>query len=329
MAERASVFETLQLGVESTAGTTVAADRGIQSLQLSPSIQNESDVFTPSGYKFPTVVAQNQEWLEASLEGQPTYDEIIYPLSSVIDKATVTQPDATNDPNTYLWTFDPSSTNADDPQTYTIEQGSSTRAHKWGYGLFTAMSLETQRSGLSLGGSMLGQRLTDDITLTTVTKTLPLIPILSNQVDVYMDSTSGGLGGTKLTRAFVSNFSLESRYGPVWVLNSAEDSWVAHVETEPTGTIELTLEADAEGMATLPLLRSGDTRFLRLEATGDTIDTNYTYRFTVDLAAKVADVGDFSDEDGVHVLQWTFRISHDSDWGRALKAEVVNTQSAL
>lgn len=329
MAERATVFETLQLGVESTAGTLVGADRGIQSLQLSPSIQNESDVFLPAGYKYPTVVAQNQEHTTAGVEGQPTYDELIYPFSSILTAATVTQPDATNDPNTYLWTFDPATSQADSPQTYTIEQGSPTRAHRYGYGLFTELTLESQRSGIALGGSFLAQRLEDDITLTTISKTLPLVPVLSNQIDVYMDSASADLGTTKLARAFVANFSLSDRFGPVWVLDSAEDAWAAHVETEPEGTLALTLETDAEGMGVLPLIRSGDTRFLRVEATGATIDTNYTYRLTLDLAAKVTDVGDFSDQDGVHVLEWTFRIAHDADWGRAAKVELVNTQSGL
>lgn len=327
----ASVFQGVQVGVETTSGTKVAADKKLQSISIAPAIQNESDAFRPMGSKWPTVVAQNREWVEAAVEGRPTYDEIIYLLSSVLTEGAVTQPDATNAPSVYLWTFDPTSDDEDSPVTFTVEQGFSGRAARFGYGIVSALDLNVSRGELTLGGSMLGQRLEDDVTLTADPTSLPLIPVLSKDVDVYLAEAVADLGtaGAKLDLPFHANTSLGDRYGPVWALNTDFDSFISHVETEPSGQLALNVAKDAEGMGILPHLRSGDTRFLRVEAVGEVIEDVQTYRMTLDLALKCTDVGGFEDEDGVATVEWTFDVVHDDGWGRALLAEVINTQASL
>ena len=64
-------------------------------------------------------------------------------------------------------------------------------------------------------------------------------------IDVYMDPTSGTLGTTKLTRVLNANIHISDRFGPVWVLNTANNSYVATVETEPSAELTLLVEADA------------------------------------------------------------------------------------
>lgn len=329
MAERASVFQGVQLGVETTPGTAVPANKKLGSLSIQPSIRSESSVFRPMGTKYATVVAQNREWIEASLEGQPTFDEMIYPLSSVLTTAAVTQPDSVGAPSAYLWTFDPKSSAADTPKTFTIEQGDAGRAHRFAYGIVSELGLEFSRSGIGLSGSMLGRRLQDGVTLTASPTSIPLIPILPTQVNVYMDNTAAGLGTTKLTRNFAANLSIGDRFNPVWPLDSSLNSFAATVEAEPTATLEMNMAVDSQWDGILTALRQGDTKFIRIEAVGGTIAAAVNYRFTIDLAGKVSDVGDFDDEDGVFVVPPTFEIVHDGGWGRALKVEVVNTRSAL
>lgn len=332
---RASISQTVQVGVEGagTPGTAVAANKKLQSLSIEPAVNPETDQFRPMGTKWPTLVTLTREWVTAGVSGSPTYDEIIYPLSSVLEAATVTQPDATNAPSAYLWTFAPSSTDIDTIRTFTVEQGDSTRAHRFAHGVFTEFGLDISRGGIDLSGSMIGTALQDGVALTAAPTTLPLIPVLPNDVSVYMDNTAAGLGTTKLASgagpAFSAAVNIGDRHGPVWPIDAAVDSFAGTVETEPSGSLELTLEADATAMGLLTTLRNGATKFIRIESVGNIIAAAVRYRLTVDLAVKVDDIGDFDDTDGVYTVPPSFSIVHDGTWGKALQVEVVNTQASL
>lgn len=329
MPERSSLNQSVQIGVETTAGTAVAATKRLSSLSIEPSISVEKDNFRPSGQKFHTLSSLGKEWVEASLGGRATYDEIIYPLSSVLTTAVVTTPDAAGAPTARRWVFTPSQTAEDTPRTFTIEHGSAVRAGRFTYGLVTEFSMSFNRESIEVGGSMMGRALTDGITLTASPTALPLVPVLPTQVSVYLDTTSAALGTTKLTRLISGEFSLGSRFGPVWVMDAANTSYVAHVETEPDLTCTLTLQADSEGMGLLARLRDGATRFLRIEAIGALLGGTTTYRLTIDMAVKISDTGGFSDEDGVYAIEFTALGVFDSTYAKAVEVTVVNTQTAL
>lgn len=162
MTERASIFETIQIGAETTPGTAVAALKRLQGLTVEPGIKSEVDTYRPTGVKFPTVSAQAKEWVEATLGGPLTYTDIVYLLSSVIKTVTPSAAGAV-----YTWLFSPDSNSPDTAKTYTIEQGSSLRAHRFAYGLVTGLTLNFSRDECTVDGSMIGQNLTDDVYLSS------------------------------------------------------------------------------------------------------------------------------------------------------------------
>lgn len=330
MAERTTVTQTLNIGAETTPGLAVTCDINLQALSIEPSIGQSIEMFRPSGEKFATVQAFDAEWVEATISGQGTYTEIVYPLSSVLDVATITTPSGAT--NTREWTFDPSPTDLDAPVTFTVEQGDSVRAHRYSYGLFSAFEVTfNRRDGVSLGGSMLGQEISDGVTLNASPTTVDLLPILGGQIDVYIDASAASLGTTQLTRAFDATWRVQNRYGPLWALNSSEGSFTTHVELEPTAQLELMVEADATGMGLLTNARNGDTRWIRIQATGATIEGAFANSFTLDFAGKISSVGQWSDNDGVWAISWTFDAVKDPDWGtgRAFQAVVQNELTGL
>jgi hypothetical protein len=231
------------------------------------------------------------------------------------------------------WDFVSATSAEDTIKSYTVEQGGTVRAHKFNYGIVPELELTFNRDGIEVGGSMLGQRLSDGITMTASPTTPPEIPILPTDIDVFLDTTSAGLGTTKLTRVLEASWKLGDRFNPVWVLNTANNSFVAHVESEPTAELTLKMEADAAGMAQLTQLRAGSTRYVRIKGTSPTLAGASTafYSLTLDSAAKVKDVSDFTDEDGVYAIEWTFDMVHDSGWGtgKAFTAQVVNKETTL
>lgn len=328
MSERTTITQVTQIGVEATPGTTVPADKRLQAISIEPGIKAEVQSFRPMGGKFPVLAALGKEWTEASISGQAVYTDLVYLLASVLGYQAPVQI-TTPDGKAYRWTFTPGQSTEDTIKTYTVECGSAVRAGRFAYGLVTGLGLAINREQIEVSGSMLGQLYDDGVILTAGPTTIEPIPILPTQVDVFIDDAAASLGTTKLTRVLSAELEISDRFGPLWVLNSDNDSWVTHVETEPKATLKLLVEADATGMALLTAMRAGTKKFVRLQATGPEIETGNSYELTLDLCGTVAEVGEFSDEDGVYAVEWTLAATYDATWGKTLTVEVVNELSGL
>lgn len=328
MPERATIFQTVQLGVESTPGTSVAANKKLTGLSIAPAIKIETNKYRALGNKFPTVLVPGKEWVEAPVSGPITYNEIVYLLSSVLAYAAPVQQGGTP---AYKWTHAPATAAADTIKTYTIEQGSAERAHKFTYGIARELELVFNRGGCELSGALLGMALQDGITMTAAPTEIALTPVLPTQVDVYLADTQAGLGGASaLTRALQASWKISDKVGPVFPLATASGTGFAvHVETEPALECKLLLEADATGMGLLTNLRAGSSKFMRIRAIGALIAATYYYTVQIDAALKVAEVSEFRDEDGIFAIEWSFTGIHDATWGKSTQIEVTNILTAL
>lgn len=319
MPERASVFQGVQIGVESTSGTPVPANRLLQAMQIIPDIDITVDMFRPMGNKYITVAAPGKELTQAQITGKLTYTEIVYPFSSLFGAAVVTGA------GPFVWTFSPGSTAADAFATFTVHQGNSVRAESWAYGLFTGMTISGSRDGFDLRGTMQGQAITDGITMTASPTALALLPVLGRQVSVFYDPTSGGLGTTKLGRVLSLEFSYSNKYSPLWAVDNTVSSYVAMVERAPTPTLKLVVEADAAGMALLTDARSGGSAYVRIAAASGTSSIQ------LDMAVKHNNPDAYRDQDGVYAIGWNMQLAHDAAWGpgRSMLAVVTNSLAAL
>jgi hypothetical protein len=328
MAERSALNQSVQIGVESTPGTSVAASKRLQAIGIEPSPDVEMDEFRPIGQKYRAITTLGKEWVTADISGRGSYNELVYLLSSVVGTAVVTNPGAAL---AYNWQFLPESFDDDAPKTFTVEHGSSVRADKFTYGIVTEFGMTFNRTNIEVTGSMMGRALTDGITMTAAPTAVPLVPIIPTQVSVYMNDSFATIGTTKLSRAISAEFNLGSRFAGVWVLDAANPQYVNHIETEPDLSLGMTLQADAAGMALLNTMRTGATKFIRIEATGptDSIESGQAYTFRLDMAAKVSDTQGFSDEDGVYAVGFDFVGVHDSGWDKAYEFNIKNTLSAL
>lgn len=331
MTDRASVVEAVQIGRESTPGTAVACPTTLRSMSLDIKIAGDNDVFRPDGHKFNAINSPGMEWSTFSVSGKPTFTEICYPLEAMLGAATLTTPGTLSK----LRVYDFADTAIAAPKTLTIMKGSSVRAEKLTYGLFTDLGLVfSRKNGLSLTGQGFGQLLQDGITLTSSPSDVPLIPIIGKQLDVYIDPTSGALGTTKLLRAFSIEPAITGAYGPVWPINSANSSFGGVVDLAPGTAMKMTLEADAAGLAYLAQYRSGDLIFMRVHALGPLIETvsavDYHYEFTADIAIGVSKAPAVDgDLDGVSIVEYDCEMVKDVTWGKAVEISVQNAIAAL
>lgn len=319
MAERSSLTNIVQIGVEATPGTSVSPTKRLTSVGIEPTVNAEIADFKPAGSKYRSITALGKEWVEASVSGQPTYGEMLYPLASILARPNTTGP---TDTSAYTHVFKSLSTAADDIATFSIQHGDNTNAdfrEMFVNGIFTEVSLSFSRDNVEMSGSMIGKDLRsvgagDTLHQTWVTNPdlLPLLPILPTEIDVYLsadyEATVGG--ATKLERVTSVEWSLGSRFNPIWVLDSTLPSFLTHIEAEPSLTASLTMEADDVGMDILNDLRNGAERFLKIRAlsstdAGATPGTIYQ-SLTIDMPVRISDTQGFSDEDGLFAIGWDF-----------------------
>lgn len=319
MAERATIFQGIQVGVEQIPGTAVPANRRLNSVSIEPAINPEFNSFRPLGQKYRSMVILNREWATADIGGLADYSELPFLLDSLIGEATP----APLGGGIYERVYFSNPRGPDTVSTLTIQQGSSDRAHRMTHGLVTGLEVAFTRTGdgVELSGDAIARAIEDGITMTPNPTALTQKPILPKDISVFLDDTQATLGTTQLLRVLQATFRLTDRFGALWALNADEPSFVATVETEPTAQIELMMQADAAGMAPLVSARTADTSYIRIEA----LDDDGDHYATIDGAGQVSDISDFADEDGVFAITYTFDLVVPADWDRAFEIAVANS----
>jgi len=330
MAEVAQIFNGIQIGPEATPGTGVAASKLLGYMALEPGISIDFNQFRPMGQVVNAAITPGKDSTEWGLSGAGSYSEYAYLFCSLLQNVSPSTVDTT----ARRWTFIPAGRSEDTPKTYTVEAGSATRAQKATYVLINGAEITFNRTdGVTLSGSAVGQQIQDNITLTGTPTAVEEAIMLPTHLDVYVDTTSAGIGGTKLTRDFNAVFRCNDRWGTIWPINSANASYVSHVATEPTVQMELTVEADSQGMGFLADARLGSTKYLRMSAvsTVNAGATSTKYDMLIDMAGKISNINAFDDNDGVKVLTYTFDAVYDSAWGSGqfLKVQLTNKTAAL
>ena len=324
MAENASVFTITQLGAEGTAGTGATAGTVLPALSFTLDPDVTFQEIRPMGYKRATETVIGKEWTTFAVEGQGCFNCIVYPLSGVMGTATITAGSITT------WVFTPSDTAADTDKTFSIENGSATRAIRANYGRLTGLNYHIDREKVEIGGDGFAQRMTEGTTLTGSAKTVTIAPMLPANADVYLDITSGGIGGTKFTRVLSVDYELSDKAQPVWVLNSANTYFVADVESPPGNTLKIVVEHDAANGGTLySYMRAGTRLFGRVKVTGDTIQGGTAYTFQHDMALEASAPPKFNDQDGLRTMEYTYNVVYDATWGKSQTVTIYNLQTGL
>jgi hypothetical protein len=274
--EASSINVTNQVGVETTPGTAVPANKRIDNLMYKFGVKGDFKETSGTGRKYPSVQQLNAEWVEGSFDGSLDYNSILYPFTGAMGVTTPVAHGASAVAKD--WIIDASLSGAKQPQTLSFEQGDpAVRAHKFAYGLTTKLGYKfSRKTDASMSGSILAQAVTDGITLTGAPTPVVLSPIAGQHFDLYLDSTSAGLGVTQVLKSLSAEFNMDGIYGPAWYINRSNPSFSAHVDLNPTASVKFMVAADAAGMASLGDMRTGVTKFLRVEAQGPVIDNNQT-----------------------------------------------------
>lgn len=319
----AAVFQGIQVGVESTPGTPVAANKKLLAVSMTPNPQVETKPFKAMGNKYASFASLNKEWSSINIDGVPTYNEIVYLLSGLLHYAAPAQQGATA---AYKWTFVSNTSAADVGKSFTIEQGDASSAWRVAGAKISGLTFGFGRNAVSVNGSGVGEALETGITITAEPTALSPVPILPSHLKFYMaDAQSGLAGAAALTNSFSMEWSLTDKFGLAWPVGQDPEA----VEGEPNASGKITVATDTAGMGLITTLRNAATKWFRIEATGAEIASPYKHKFTIDFPAQIESVGDFSNLDNVYTVEFGLLPIHDATWGKSVNIEVITNVSAL
>lgn len=324
---RASVNQQVQIGLESTPGTSVPAGKVLEGIdiQMAPKVQSKE--FRPQGRKYASQVLIEKEWGEHKYSGIADFQSLAYPLSLFgAPVVTTVFTSATQ----RVWT--PLLTGNNSVQTFTIQKGSSAYAEQVSYGLFNSFNLKIDRKELTISGDLLSQIVSEGITLTASPTVVAAVPIVSTMANVYLDSTSSGIGATLLTDTYETNLAVSGLYGTRWPIGRANASFAGHTDLAPKATLKLKMQADSVAAAQKTALENGTIQYARIDCLGGTVGTAGNYKLTLDLAVRVMDISAFGDTDGIFTVEYTYDIVEDPAWtanGQSMVITLVNNLSAI
>ena len=318
MTARASVNQIVQLGKETVRGTPVACSKLLSAWDWTFGVKTTTKQFTGTGRKYPSASAQLTEMSEGKIAGHGDFAALIYPLSSIYGPAATALVGTST--TVTGWTFLPPIAGAAAPITFTVQQGNSVDdSQQYAYVIFSGWGYSFDRKQeVTITGDWFSQSLLDAITPTASPTNIALLPMTGAQCNVYLDTTSAGLGTTLLTDLMKLDFKASNYYSQYWPINRAAASFTTHIDMLPKCELKLTLTANTQAMALRTAYLQTDTirAYVSVNITGPQIDGVHptNAQMTHNMACFISDVTSFSDVDGDYAIEFTLQIAEDTSW---------------
>jgi hypothetical protein len=309
MAETITVFRRVQIGQESTVGTAVACPKQLSASSIIATETIDTQVYTPIGQKFASKQTLNKDSTSLALTGVMSFRELAYQITMAHGGATITTPPGGTLSRQFKWT--PSATTPQTDKSATLQMGDGVRVQQVPGNLATGYEFKYTRDTCEVSMPLTGWNTTDGSSFSSTPTIIGEAPIIGDMIDVYYDTTFGGIGVTQLTRVFEITFGVTDIRGVFWPMNRGLASWAASVDLLLKPTIKIKLEADSTGMGLLADARANSIKYLRIEAIGAIIEGAIPFSFVVDAQVAVVNKGAPSDTQGVWTTEFDLQIMND------------------
>jgi hypothetical protein len=172
-----------------------------------------------------------------------------------------------------------------------------------------------QPSTLLAGGAAVGQ--------------ITEAPVSGSEINLYVDTTSGGLGTTQIGCPMETRIVLPERFNEKWCLNRSQASFseTVGIATEPTIAFDLEFNSQARALYDAVVQNSLPMRFIRFDALGANIGAGADYQIQWDFAASIRTAREIKDRDGVYGYTFEWDIKNSPSWGKAMTCYIENTLS--
>src|SRR5690606_4196692 len=130
----------------------------------------------------------------------PDFNELPYIFSSLLDDVAPTTAGTAAGGTSYDWLYEPTANALDAFKTYSFRYGDTNIGEKVLNNVFNSFTLDVTRADVGISGDILGQRVTGTtpVSGTAAFHHVGARPILPPMFDIYLDTTPGNLGNTKL-----------------------------------------------------------------------------------------------------------------------------------
>ena len=328
-----SAFYKIQAGKETTHGTAVAATAKWMAYALHPPVGDlewhlpEEERGSLAAYHRAYAPQRRAEM--GDLEGDATFEDILYPLlMAVKGGVTPTQPDGTT--STYLWTFTPNLTSANDPDTFTVEWGDDNQAWESEYVFATSLTISgALGEAWRVRASLVGRQHTPT-TFTAGLSDRTVESCLTNLSKLYMDDSGGNIGTTQITGAFVDfEWRLPAHFVPFFTADG-QKYFTTHSEQKMAPELDLTLVLDSTTKTLLTTkYTAGTIQLVRVAGEGSNIEGDYNKYIYIDGAYLIRDIDELTEQDGKTVVRLHLIGQYDSTWGKLFEIAVENSVSTL
>jgi hypothetical protein len=313
MTLRSDDLQVTHLAGETTHGTPVTANKQLPNtkiLIMPAGAPNEE--YMADGHLIPSSNTNNLEWSDGKWDAPPTFDESFFMLDSIYGIATPvpgpltiaqtrTYPIAIQTPIVY--------------RSYSVERGITGAVNKYANVVFnTHHFVISKRDKPMMDGNVFGQLVTPAVAFTAPSPTvLKSSPISNMQFDLYSATTYALLSTapTLISTAFRLDYTYGPAFGEAAFIGSASPTWDSLGSIVPATKVLLTLPFDVAGTDFVGLLnlsakRNGTPVYLRLKATGVTLETGIVQTFIVDLVLRARNVPNMNQIDKAKFvgLQW-------------------------
>lgn len=270
-AEVETINRRTQIGLETTAGTDVAANVLLTAMEVSMGVNLQINKQRAMGRRFPRIVTIGNEQQDFSYKGKPTFDEMIYPWAALWGKVTPVVQGTLGQ----RWITQPLLTGPQSANTLSIQQGDGvTRSQKVNFAILTDYLLKITNKDNDISGNGISHPIQDSITMTASPVVKAFQQITKPMWQLTLDPTSLAIGTTVQNTPLDVEFNYGSAYGPLYAINRS-GQFKNVVDLEPKASIKVQMEADSQGMGVLPIARAGQLNYLRLQAVGNQIENTY------------------------------------------------------
>lgn len=270
--------------------------------------------------------------------GDLNFRHINWALANAIrGNVTATQPDATNQPLAYLWTYTPALTTSNNPsetngiETFTIEYGDDLQAYEVEYCFATRLQIsgapnEVCKFTLDIVGR---QRTDTTFTAALTAQSVQRAPF--NLSKFYIDTSGAGMGGTQKTallKAFT--WTLDTQFAAYYA-GDGQLYFSAVTEDRKAPELQLTYARNSDADAERTKYEARTTSFLRLALFGqtelDSGQSNPPYLY-LDQAVRYRTWPTFGDEEGLATVQVVADAVYDATWSKMFEAALLTNLSA-
>jgi hypothetical protein len=320
-----------QIGVESTHGTGVTANKNLLDLSFMFDMNLQTKFSRAMGKKYITTGTKEREWSTGSYNADvPGYNSLAYILAGLFP--ITSGPTQIGVTGGYTWAFAPTTSADDAYKSYTVQAGDASAAEEVNNFSLLSMNVNFGEQDLSISGDAIGNIIDTAATLDSSPTDVAAIPLSISDLNWYSDTSYGAIGGTQWTDILSASLAFPAIRGTKFVQNSSYGGFKELVAIPVEGA-ELTITAeynsqtrafvDAQRVDSLPV------RFIQSKFVGDNIGTSADYTWKNNYAVKLMACTPRRNVQGVYAYDMRYKLVHSSAMGGAFASTLINTVSAL